>query len=354
LTEAARNAAADVTIQFTRPEAEHTAYGPVDVQQQLPTVANPEGGQRTFSTSAQGVTLNTSTGAFTATNLGPHTFQVDYVWEGQSAPTAQSGTYMIFRGDLDIENVSENDEESLGGFVAKGGARKKINLKVDNPGQLSGGKMTLTVVSGGDKIEIWTAATGGNKLWPNNWRPPNPNPLQFDVGTQDLYVQPVAASAAIRDVTLKLAFGITEEGEWKEWDETDAVRLTVVSADLASVVFTSDHDVLRTWNTNFANAGTPQGLFVPTGWQKSPLINNPVSHTKGGNVSCSVTVQVKPGGLQFNLSGDSQVAALDLGASGVTSTGGNQAVSVAGATPLQSAVGVVQGGDILDPDRDCP
>jgi len=61
--------------------------------------------------------------------------------------------------------------------------------------------------------------------------------------------------------------------------------------DVKKVVFTSTHNLLKDYNTDFGGDGT--SLYVPTGWDRreSPdlPIANPVSHTKGTTVTLQVT-----------------------------------------------------------------
>jgi hypothetical protein len=117
------------------------------------------------------------------------------------------------------------------------------------------------------------------------------------------------------------------------WDDSDpAVSWTiyVVKAEIKSVTFTSDHGVLNNWDTNFADsAGT---VYNPRGWQKNPLINNPITHTQGVRITANATVKVEPMGIGFDLDGDSSVGALVFRTPDQISTGSDQAIEVTSET----------------------
>ena len=77
---------------------------------------------------------------------------------------------------------------------------------------------------------------------------------------------------------------------------------------LEYVLFESDHNVLRNWNTNFAD-GEDAPLFNPRGWRLNPPpeVANPVSHTKNQNVTIKVRHKVLPEELTYHFySGDPQ------------------------------------------------
>lgn len=87
------------------------------------------------------------------------------------------------------------------------------------------GTLTLSAVSGGNRIRLWENADRTNEvLLPKSW-PLQGLPKTFFV---TLYVEGIAPSAAARDVELRLRF----EGD--DGPCEDVVRLTVVRIDLAA------------------------------------------------------------------------------------------------------------------------
>ncbi len=113
---------------------------------------------------------------------------------------------------------------------------------------------------------------------------------------------------------------------------------TVVSADLKSVVFTSDHNVLTDNNADWGDGGT---VYNPRGWQKSPLENNPITHTKASNASVTVTIKVMPAGLKFDLVGSSVAAALNFSTNNLTSTGSDQFVLLTSTAAMPNNIDII-------------
>ncbi len=121
------------------------------------------------------------------------------------------------------------------------------------------------------------------------------------------------------------------------WCSPGTVTVKVVKAEVKRVEFTSDHNVMTDWNSNFAGSGgTPYPL---RGWIKNGA-NNPISHTKGQQLSANVTVCVEPSGVPFTLIGDASGSAPDFNVSGLTSNGADQQVSATSTSSFSSAVNV--------------
>ncbi len=232
------------------PEIVETAYGPADTTEPLevPTEWHtvsaggyPPGGTCSFGKrSGPGDIIwhDEDDGVFAARTVGTYTFSVTYHHDEGSA-SARSGNFVIFTGDLAAQGVDDEDEEDPGAFVGLAEEefpRKRITLQVQG---LSEGKMRLTVA--GNEVEVWTAAEGGEMLWPNDHMPWEPDPLEFDAGTRSLYVEGVDLSSGPRDVRLDLKAGVEESGEWREWT-LDTVKFTVARVNLAAQGLDEDHE----------------------------------------------------------------------------------------------------------------
>jgi hypothetical protein len=223
--------AQEVTVGFGRPGYEErepplpplieTVYGLADRTdpQEEPTEWNsvaaagyPEGGTYSYGKrSGPGDIIwhQVHESTFATRTTGTYTFSVSYQHELGSA-SARSGNFVIFTGDLIAQGVDEDDEEIPGAFVGlaeKDYPRKMITLQAQN---LSGGKMWLEVADVGNNIEIWTAAEDGDKLYPNDHEPWEPDPLEFDAGTRNLYVEGVDLSSGPWDVRLTLKAKVEE------------------------------------------------------------------------------------------------------------------------------------------------
>lgn len=115
-------------------------------------------------------------------------------------------------------------------------------------------------------------------------------------------------------------------------------KLTVVQAEIKKVEFTSDHGVLTDYNTDYAGSGGT--VYNPRGWIKDGD-NNPITHVKDNNITVNVTVCVQPSGINFNLTGDGPISALDFHKTGLTSSGSDQPVSIASDEKLPLNVDVL-------------
>lgn len=143
--------------------------------------------------------------------------------------------------DIDIDGVTEENEETTGGCIAWNGDDDNHNQTPDKEesGAVAGendllkitigkvepstrltGTVTLSASAGGEKIKLWTSATKEAPVTlPKTYATPSELP-------KDLWVEGVAASGAERDVELKVSY--TNKGKTTE----DKVKLTVAKADL--------------------------------------------------------------------------------------------------------------------------
>jgi len=137
-------------------------------------------------------------------------------WYAPPATAQDTVKVNVVEADLDITYVPEAEEEDPGGFVAKGGSRKKIILTAR---PTTARPVNLDVTAGEGKVEIYSAATGGSPLG-NHLEYTGDMPLY-------LYVQGVAASDDPQDVELTLD-AAPPGGE----HFTDTVNFTVVGVDL--------------------------------------------------------------------------------------------------------------------------
>ena len=120
-------------------------------------------------------------------------------------------------------------------------------------------------------------------------------------------------------------------------------KVTIVKAEIKAVTFTSDHGLLTDYNSDFAGAGGAP--FNPRGWQSGSFFglfakNNPVSHTKGLQVSANVVAKVEPSGVTFDLEGTSAALYFRFVNTGVVSTGEDQTISVTSQGQLPNAIGI--------------
>lgn len=123
--------------------------------------------------------------------------------------------------DLDVGNVTDNDEETKGdylclndnddnnnsqmdkdesGTVAGEKDLIKLKLKLD-PSSLSTGALKLEATAGGSKVKVWENATKGTEVvLPKTWT------VGTDTIPKKLYLEGVVGSNTERDVTLKLSY----------------------------------------------------------------------------------------------------------------------------------------------------
>jgi len=194
--------------------------------------------------------------------------------------------------DLDIDGVLEADEESPGGFMALGGARKRILL---NAMPISVGPVKLDVTAGENKVALYSASSGGNPLG-NHLEYPNG-------GLRELWVQGIVHSGSLRDVEIKL------DGTAGGQHFTDTVKFTVVGVDLV-VDGVSEANEMETGafvrlNTDDDNVNYQQDIYDAPNSQEDDLVSMSLTvypvDIDAGNVSLDATagkskVKVWPSG----------------------------------------------------------
>jgi uncharacterized cupin superfamily protein len=99
---------------------------------------------------------------------------------------------------------------------------------------------------------------------------------------------------------------------------------TVVRVELKSVIFTSDHGVLRENAQDLFSSTGP--LYAPRGYHKTPYCSNPITHTKGEKLRANVCVKVEPSRVNFELIGDGSMGALNFRKIDLESTGEDQVI----------------------------
>lgn len=116
---------------------------------------------------------------------------------------------------------------------------------------------------------------------------------------------------------------------------TDTIDVKAISAEVKSVIFSSDHNMLR----KYVPATNSGDLFTPRGWTKSPAVSNPISQTMNTSLVASVIICVKPTGVTYTLDSTvSNFCALALGASSTTLTGSDQTLTATGYVALPDCV----------------
>jgi|GEM_PF-3489789 len=146
----------------------------------------------------------------------------------------------IVETDLDIEEVADENEANPGGFVGVNndddngngtpdkdeapvsGEDNLIAIPITLRPSLNVGLLKLEASTGGMKVKVWSSPSKSYEVV---------LPQTVDLSSQgvpsQLYVEGVAASGAMRDVTLKLSYIYNTATL-----HADPVRLTVVEADL--------------------------------------------------------------------------------------------------------------------------
>ena len=182
--------------------------------------------------------------------------------------------------------VTEAQEESVGVWVPKGGARKAVavnSVKCRGPAN----QQTLTWSSG--KVSLWTAAGGGSIL------PGGSKSLSADQ-SYTYYAQGDNASSSIRDSEIKSAY--TVSGQTAQ----DKVNVTVVGAtigtfDTIPVNVTNDVSVTLAPNPPGITSvlqivclnGSGSAVFVPSGSTSSNITQSTTVKIKGVTVSSAVS-----------------------------------------------------------------
>lgn len=116
---------------------------------------------------------------------------------------------------------------------------------------------------------------------------------------------------------------------------TDTIDVKAISAEVKSVIFTSDHGLLR----DYVPATNSGDLFSPRGWRKDPAANNPISQTMNTSLVANVVICVKPAGVTYSLESTvSNFCALALSAGSAASTGSDQTLTATSYVVLPDCV----------------
>lgn len=112
---------------------------------------------------------------------------------------------------------------------------------------------------------------------------------------------------------------------------------------LKSIRFSSDHDGLKKNPTSGSVWDDSSDPFEEPEWVAG-IRNNPIVHTKNRKITATVAVKVEPAGVNFDLIGDGPDDYVDFEATGVTSTGGEQDVTVTAKADLPDKVCILNKG----------
>jgi len=107
---------------------------------------------------------------------------------------------------------------------------------------------------------------------------------------------------------------------------TISTVVTIIKTTLEEVVFTSDHGVLRNYNTDFEGDGSPADVFNPRGWKAGMIGSNPITHTRNQNTEIAVRAKVEPANINYTLAGSSPNLYANFEPIQVTSSGQTQLI----------------------------
>lgn len=132
----------------------------------------------------------------------------------------------------------------------------------------------------------------------------------------------------------KVTFSDDGAGKYEITAKSDGVKdceatmtLAVVTVDLKSIGFTSDHNLLKKNPTSGSVWGDSTTDYESPEWFAGSR-NNPISHTKNTKISTTVKVKVEPSDINFDLIGDGPDGYVDFETTGQTSTGADQDIPV--------------------------
>jgi hypothetical protein len=115
--------------------------------------------------------------------------------------SSKAVTVKVVQADLDIQGLSEADEDSVGGLVVRNfdtnsAPRKRIIIQKIAPSSFTG---NVILTSGSTKIKAFTAATGGTEITFNG----TDNKFANSGLPKDLFVEGTGFSDTMRDVQLR-------------------------------------------------------------------------------------------------------------------------------------------------------
>ena len=146
---------------------------------------------------------------------------------------------------------------------------------------------------------------------------------------------PTTGSSTKASVTPPGSYTITATSE----GESANAILKVVKVELNSLKFTSDHGILRNNNSTWEDTGT---VYSEPEWIKSPVTNNPITHTKNNKVAIELSIKVEPAGIAYSISGNGGVSGLNFSADNLTSTGNSQAIAITSTEKLADKVNIIE------------
>lgn len=120
-------------------------------------------------------------------------------------------------------------------------------------------------------------------------------------------------------------------------DSVATANAVAIKAELKSVEFTSDHGLLKKNPTTGSIWGDSNTSFEKPEWVAGSR-NNPISHTKNTKITIKVKVKVEPAGIAFDLIGNGSDDYVDFEATGNTSTGADQEITLTAKANLPNQV----------------
>ncbi len=203
---------------------------------------------------------------------------------GGSKPTFNA---RVAAPDVDMVSLTEEQEESVGVWIGKGGARKAVTVSaVQCRGPSS--QQTLSWSSG--KLSLWTASTGGSIL-------PGGSKTLSASQNYTYYAQGDIAGGSIRDSYIATAYTVSGQGTAQ-----DKVNLTVAGAEIGAfdtILLNATNDVTVTLAPNPPGItsvlqivclnGSGSAQFVPSGGTTSNITQSASVKIKGVTTSSTVS-----------------------------------------------------------------
>ena len=311
----------------------------------------------TSSGSANGINYTERSGSYKAQGMCP---DPRAIWVG----TAQSGNSTSGTNTFHITNTAPNDVNASlsatcvwvpnGGGGGKGGGgssppnitgngnaavkllKSVVVWNIQNTLQCADGQSTLSWSAAFYDEDYRTIKVNVNSV------KPDPNTLspssatwnvQISSGSQGS-VSTASGTVASNDGSVAKLQILYNDGASET--NTSSTKLTFFDLDLQEIDFTSDHNVMTDYDTDFT--GTGGNLYNPRGWkevQDGQPISNPITHSQGETIHANLIVVATPAGVSFDINGAcSDYDAFSFQAKGNTSTGSAQTISVTGSDNL--------------------
>ena len=188
--------------------------------------------------------------------------------------------------DVDMSPATEAQEESVGVWVPKGGARKAVTV---NSVKCKGPANQQTLTWSSSKVSLWTTSSGGSILSGNS------KSLSADQN-YTYYAQGDNASGSIRDSEIKSAYTVSGQTAY------DKVNVTVVGATIGAfdtILLNQTQDVSVTLAPNPPGItsvlqivclnGSGSAVFVPSGSTSSNITQSTTVKIKGVTASSAVS-----------------------------------------------------------------